>query len=325
MKRLLKRLALASGLAAVMAVAYSGVASAAVLPNCVEAKNLENIVDDSGSMSGTDGIEGRRQMVEILTDFNRDMTFGGVEFGSDANNLFTPTVATNGHLTPAIFTGLGLIDADNGSTNYNAGFTLANTQNPAADARMFLSDGDHNAGVYSNGHRTPPTKTYVVGFGSPTISAEGQALLTQIASETGGPFHVVNNSGEIMATAMKINAALNCQTPPITRTLQFNPKGSSGLPFAEAAKKKKKKSSGKKVAFKPEGDTAQVVISHGTQGTVLKATGVKQGKKGARRTVTKGDNYLTINFFGLKKGTVKFNVVPQVLLAPTTATVQILP
>jgi hypothetical protein len=320
MKRLLKRLTLASGLAAVMAFAYSGVASAAVIPNCVQATNLENIVDDSGSMSSNDTLEGRRQMVEIITDLNRDMTFGGVEFGTDANPLFPPTIASNGHLTPAIFAGLGLIDADNGLTDYNDGFISANAQNPAANARMFLSDGEHNQGAYANGHRNPPrVKTYVVGFGSvdPTI-------LNVIASETGGPFFVVNTSTEVMEKGMEIHAQLNCQTPPIKKVLQFNP--NSGGPFALAAKKgKKKKQRGKKVSFAPEGNTAQVVISHGTTGTVLKATGAKQGKKGARKTVTKGDNYVTLNFTGLKKGRVKFNVVPKVLLAPTTATVQILP
>lgn len=321
MKRLLKRLALASGLAAVMAFASSGTASAAVLPNCVEATNLENIVDDSGSMSSNDSLEGRRQLVEILTDLNRDMTFGGVEFGDDANNLFLPTLAANGHLTPAIFTGLGLINADNGSTNYNAGFTLANMQNPAANARMFLSDGEHNVGPYANGHRNPPrVKTYVVGFG-----IVDPAILNTIAAETGGPFFVVNTSTEVISAALKIHAMLNCQTPPIERTLNFVPKGSSGLPFAEAsAKKGKKKKRGKKVSFAPEGSTAQVVISWGTAGAQFKATGVKQGKKGAQRTVTKGDNYLTLNFTGLKKGRVKFNLVPKVLPAPTTVTVQIL-
>jgi hypothetical protein len=313
-------------LAGVLALTVAGTGSAAPqgeasakIPNCVEATNLESIVDDSGSMSGSDGLNGRRQLIEILADLNRDMIFGGVEFGTNANALFPPTVATQGKLTPAIANGLLLIQADNGSTDYNDGFNLANAQNPAANARLFLSDGEHNAGPYQNGHRTPLVKTYVVGFGSidPTI-------LNVIAVETGGPILVVNSSTDILAAALKVSNALNCEEPPIERTLQFNAPQSS--PFvAESAKKKKRKGQSKKVAFRPNGKTAQVVVSHGTAGSVLKAVQFKQGKKGVKRSVTRGDNYVTVNLRRLKKGKVRYQVQAKKLAGPTTAVVQMTP
>jgi hypothetical protein len=334
MRGLTKRLALASALAAVVALtAGSGTASAQQIPGCIEATNVQNIIDDSGSMSGNDPIEGRRQLVEILADLNRDMTFGGVEFGANAAQIFAPVAASAGEATYA--GGLAFINADGSgvggddgfATDYNDGFAVGNLANPNANARMFLSDGDHNVMDYLNGHRGAPfVKTYVVGFGSPTISSEGQALLNLISTETGGPFHVVNSSGDVLKVALRLHAQFNCQQPPVERTLTFKPTGLAGasnLALAQAAKKKK--SRGKKVAFKPEGNTSQVVLSWDTQGTRLKAAGAKQGKKGARRTATKGDNYLTLNFRGLKKGKVRFRVVPKLVTAPTLATVQIVP
>jgi hypothetical protein len=332
MRRLTKRLAVASGLAAIMLAGTVGTASADKIPGCIEATNVQNIIDDSGSMSGNDPIEGRRQLVEILADLNRDMIFGGVEFGANAGQIFPPVVASGGQATYA--GGLAFINADgsgvNGdtgfSTDYNDGFAIGNAANPNANARMFLSDGDHNVGDYDNGHRNAPfVKTYVVGFGSPTISSEGQARLNLIATETGGPFHVVNSSGDVLKVSLRLHAQFNCEEPPLEKTLTFKPTGASvpNLPFAQAAKKKKNR--GKKVSFRPDGNTSQVVLSWDTEGTKLKAAGAKQGKKGARRRATKGENYVTLNFTGLKKGKVKFNVVPKLVTAPTTATVQIVP
>lgn len=323
-----KKLAMALPLAGLLAITMASTGSAAPkgeaaekLPNCVEASNLEAIVDDSGSMSGNDSLNGRRQLIEILTDLNRDMIFGGVEFGNGANALFPPTLAANGHLTPAIAAGLGLIQADNGATNYNAGFALASQQNSIANARLFLSDGEHNIGDYQNGHRTPLVKTYVVGFGSidPTI-------LNVIAVETGGPILVVNSSTDILASALKVSNLLNCEAPPIERTLQFNAPGSSPFVAESAAKKKKKKKGqSKKVAFRPDGKTAQVVVSHGTTGSVLKAVRFKRGKKKVKRSATRGENYVTVSLRGLKKGKVRFNVQAKKLAGPTTAVVQITP
>ena len=61
------------------------------------------------------------------------------------------------------------IDADNGGTNYNEAFTGVAKDNPGADARIFLTDGEHNEGRYVNGHRDGPP-TYVIGLG---IGAQG--------------------------------------------------------------------------------------------------------------------------------------------------------
>src|SRR5262249_40745160 len=184
-----KRLAVAAcavlGIAALVAPsagsASPSAGTAGTIPNCNPATNVEAILDDSGSMDVNDSIRARAQIIEILAKLpdNAQKQMAGVEFGTSANALF-PLVTIGSGLN-TILSGLNQIQADNGSTNYNAAFALAKSQNPNANARIFLSDGEHNFGAYANGHLDPKIKTYVVGLGSfnPTI-------LNQIVSDTGG-------------------------------------------------------------------------------------------------------------------------------------------
>lgn len=319
----LKRLAAASTLAVlVVAAAAPGAApaaqSSAVVPNCVPATNIEDIIDDSGSMSSNDSIRARAQIIEILAKLpeNAAKQMAGLEFGTSATALFP--LATIGSSLVAIQNGLSLIQADNGGTNYNAGFTLAKSQNPTADARIFLSDGE-NGGTYSNGHLDPKIKTYVVALGSfdPTI-------LNKIVADTGGELFAVADQTEVMKVAMRLNARINCLTEPITRTFQFNqPTGAAASSVAVAAKKKGPK--GRKVAFRAEGTTASVLVSHGTTGSVIRPLAFRQGKRRLRGSVSVGSNYQLVNLSGLKKGKVNFLVQAKKLAGPTTATVQINP
>jgi hypothetical protein len=109
------------------------------------------------------------------------------------------------------------IHADNGSTDYNAAFSTARAANPGANARIFLTDGGHNAGPYNNTHLnpTPPqTPTYVVGFSAGVGTSEDQARLQQIANDTGGKFFAQTDSSQLQAIMNEIEAALTCQTPP---------------------------------------------------------------------------------------------------------------
>ena len=177
------------GLLAVLAAGGSSSAGAAPLPNCTVANNLEAIIDDSGSMSLTDDNRFRVDMVNILATLNPDKGMGGVEFGSDAVPLFLANPI--GPSLGAIKSSLNAVQADNGGTDYEQGFTVANSQNPSANARIFLSDGAPNFDPDPNVWKSPNIKTYVVGFGTvdPTV-------LSQIASDTGGPapFNVTNTA-----------------------------------------------------------------------------------------------------------------------------------
>jgi hypothetical protein len=292
--------------------------AAAVIPNCVVANNLEAIIDDSGSMSATDSQRFRADLVDILATFNPDKQMGAVQFGSDASALFTPSPI--GPNLAAIHNALNLIQADDGGTDYEAGFTLANAQNPSANARIFLSDGEPNFAPDPNVWRTPRILTYVVGFGTvdPTV-------LQQIATDTGGPapFNVTNAS-DLRTVAMIINARINCEPDPQLRTKTLNRAGQvKGLSFA------------------PDGNTAQVVLSWPNAGTVIKAFSFFQGKGGAKASlasaakkkkghrvtarVTKGATYTAIDLSNIRKGAVRFKIKAKKVAGPTNVTAAIIP
>jgi VWA domain-containing protein len=292
--------------------------AAGTIPNCNPASNIEAILDDSGSMVVNDSIRARAQIIEILAKLpdNAQKQMAGVEFGTNANALFPLVTIGSGLAT--IQAGLNLIQADNGSTNYNAAFNLARTQNPNANARIFLSDGEHNFGAYTNGHLTPNVKTYVVGLGTfdPTI-------LNKIVADTGGQLFSVATASDVLKVAMVLNSRLNCLTDPVTFTDQFRSPNTLSATAVES--KKKKKSKGFTHAFRPDGSTASLVISHGTAGSVIQGLGFKQGKRRIRASASLGANYAIYNLRGLKKGQVRFQVVAKKLVGPTTATTQIQP
>jgi hypothetical protein len=104
------------------------------------------------------------------------------------------------------------VKADNLTTNYNAAFAQALTDNPNADARIFLTDGGHDVGAYQNGHRGGPP-TYVVGFSAVTSGEDGDRL-KQIASETGGRAFLQTDASNLQAVFDEISTIANCQSPP---------------------------------------------------------------------------------------------------------------
>ena len=303
-------------LAALTVGGGAGSAGAATLPNCTVAKNLEAIIDDSGSMSFTDGDRFRVDMVNILAALNTDKDMGAVEFGSDAAPLFLfKPVGTN--LT-AIQSALNAVQADNGGTDYDQGFIVANNQNPSANARIFLSDGAPNSAPDPNNWKNPLIKTYVVGFGTadPTV-------LTQIATDTGGPTPFnVTNTAQLRTVAAIINARINCEPDPLQLTRNFSKSGQE-----------------KKVAFASDGGTAQIVNSW-TPGSQFKFFGFSQGggaqgsalaqsakKRGGKIKVkqTRGGSYTVINLSHLHKGRVKFRIKAKSVSGPTPVTSAISP
>jgi hypothetical protein len=315
--RLKAAAAVAASAGLLVALTAGGAASsagAATLPNCVPANNLEAIIDDSGSMSGTDPDRYRADLVDILATFNTDKSMGAVQFGSDASVLFPP-----GPIGPnlgAIRGALNLIQADDGGTDYEAGFTLANQQNPNANARIFLSDGAPNFDPNPNVWNVPKIKTYVVGFG--TVDP---AVLNQIATDTGGPppFNITNAS-ELRTVAMILNARINCQTDPLLLSRVFGQAGQT-----------------KNLAFRPDGRTAELVVSWPT-GAAFKVFGFAQGKgggkssaasaakrRGPKAQVTRGASFVAVNLSGIKKGKVKFKVRAKQVSGPTTVTAAVIP
>jgi hypothetical protein len=178
---------------------------------CTAARNVEAIIDDSGSMEGTDPEVLRRLALEILLTKPRNQgeTLGAVEFGSTADQLFPPLEVEAGQEQDEL---LALIErelrADNGGTNYNAAFAVMADENPGAAARIFLTDGGHNEGTYALGHLNGPP-TYVIGLGIGRRGGDA-GRLQRIASETGGRYFPSVDQGELQQVLNAIDSVLNC-------------------------------------------------------------------------------------------------------------------
>jgi hypothetical protein len=305
----------AVALLAALAVGGTSSAGAAPLPNCTAANNLEAIIDDSGSMSVTDDQRFRVDMVNILAALNPAKSMGGVEFGSDAVPLFLANPI--GPNLGVIQSALNAIQADNGGTDYEQGFNVANSQNPDANARIFLSDGAPNFDPDPNVWRAPNIKTYVVGFGQ-----VDPAVLNQIAADTGGPAPFnVTNTAQLRTVAAIINARINCEPDPIQITKTLKSGQVKGLSFAA------------------DGNTAQVVSSW-TPGSKIQVFGFTQGGGGHASAIaqsakkrggnikakqSKGASYTVINLSHIHKGRVRFKIKAKKAVGKVSVTTAISP
>jgi hypothetical protein len=112
------------------------------------------------------------------------------------------------------------IQGDAGSTDYNAAFNTGRAADPGAQARIFLTDGGHNAGDYTDAHLNPApqaqTPTYVIGFGSGLTGTEDQQRLQKIADDTGGRFFPLADSSALQSVMNSIETTLTCQSAPKT-------------------------------------------------------------------------------------------------------------
>ncbi|HEX2086920.1 MAG TPA: hypothetical protein VHF89_14665, partial [Solirubrobacteraceae bacterium] len=181
---------------------------------CKAVTNVQVIVDDSFSMRRKDPGELRRDAVDLLITKPRNVgkVIGAVEFGSYVNQLFPPQQILErgeGSNQPQL---LGVLrqylNGDNGGTNYNFAFASAAQDNPAAQARIFITDGGHLAGGYLEGHRGGPP-TFVIGMGIREDEPFGQRLL-RIAEETGGRAFLDVDAEDVIRVMNTIDSALNC-------------------------------------------------------------------------------------------------------------------
>jgi hypothetical protein len=262
-------------------------------------------------------------LVNILAVLNPSKDMGGVEFGS-GSDPGNPDGAVSLFLAKPIGPNLGVISsalnavqADNGGTDYDAGFKVANAQNPTANARVFLSDGEPNFTPDSNLWKNPNIKTYTVGFGSadPTV-------LSQISSDTGGPVPFnVTNTAQLRTVAAILNARINCEPDPIQITKTLKSGQVKGLSFAA------------------DGTTAQIVTSW-TPGSKIQVFGFTQGggghasaiaqsakKRGGhvRAKQTRGASYTVVSLSGLHKGRVRFKIKAKKAVGKVPVTTAISP
>jgi hypothetical protein len=210
----------AAGLLAMGTATAGASAAPSASAACAKATNIEAIVDDSGSMAITDSNRLRVQAMDLLINsLDPSTSLGSVEFGGSifegepsADTVFPPEPV--GSNATAMKSSLDQkINADNGTTDYNAAFAQSDTDNAGADARIFLTDGGHDVGTYNNGHLVHNAPTYVIGFGG-VSGAEDQARLQQIAADTGGRYFPLKDSSQLQAVMDDIEAVLTCQTQP---------------------------------------------------------------------------------------------------------------
>ncbi|MGH2937384.1 MAG: vWA domain-containing protein, partial [Solirubrobacterales bacterium] len=214
-------------LTAAFATTASAASTAAGSAACTPKTNIEAIVDDSGSMVVTDPNKLRVQAMDLLIQtLPPSTTLGAVEFGSGiegipgvfegtpaAYTLFPPepikpnSAAMQGALKSNI-------NADDGATDYNGAFAKADADDPASQARIFLTDGGHDEGTYNEAHLGHNVPTYVIGFGTGISSGEDKARLKKIATDTGGKVYDLEDASELQAVVNNIGADLTCKTPP---------------------------------------------------------------------------------------------------------------
>ena len=214
---------------ALAALAAASTAGASADPtaaqSCVAKNNVEAIIDDSGSMLFTDSDRLRVRAMELFIDnpANDKRTLGATEFGTSAEPIFAPVSISGNRAT--MKNGLQTrVQGDNDLTDYNEAFRVAGEQNPQATARIFLTDGQHSneaMSPYTNGHRGGPP-VYVIGLG---IFGDADAVLRQIAGETGGLYKQVDSASELQSAMFDLNAAISCLATPITRTNTFTSAG----------------------------------------------------------------------------------------------------
>jgi hypothetical protein len=180
------------------------------MDQCVATRNIEAIVDDSGSMAGTDPGDLRRRALAILLakPRNEGDVLGALEFGSDANPLFAPESIQESEVPALIRRLRTLINADNGGTNYNAAFASVADENPAAGARIFITDGGHNEGEYAGGHAGGPP-TYVIGLDIGKRGPDARRL-QRIADDTKAEYYPNVGDEDLQPVMGRIDSKLNC-------------------------------------------------------------------------------------------------------------------
>jgi len=324
MRRVAKLFGPGAGLLLTMALLAvpATAAPTASASKCRPATNIEAIIDDSGSMNGTDPERLRLQAMSLLIDdLSAKTRLGAIEFGSGfdlpgileepaANTVFPPEPV--GPNATSMRSSLdGAIKADNGATDYNAAFAKADADNPTSDARVFLTDGGHDVDTYNEAHLGHRVPTYVIGFGSGVASpGEDQARLKKIAKDTRGTYYPVADTSELQAAMNSIGAALTCQTPPRTFTDQLRQGQSKPHSLAIGARTKQIQITLTWVNPLDRFKLVGLRVTRRKQGVLAVASRKRRHRKPSRLKVTQktSSTFTILKVSRLKKGRLRFKV-----------------
>ena len=197
--------------------------------------DLSAIVDISGSMSGNDPTFRRRDAVQLLIDLaGQGDRVVGTAFDDEASEIF-PRTTIAGEASKGPLKRLARQRIINsGGTDYNdglaAGFNAlaAEPLNPQVPkAAIFLTDGAHNSGDYTNAHlrfafngtgRTWPICVVQLGSG---FSAVDTARLKRIAADTGGVFASTPSNTQLENLYFQCRGRSSGATTLLKRTSTF--------------------------------------------------------------------------------------------------------
>jgi von Willebrand factor type A domain len=309
-----------------VAAATAPVAGADTTPGCVVANNVVFVVDDSGSMAGTDPstppLRVQAMQLEIKRSSSDGKTFAAIEFGDTADVLFPPELVSANRT--AMLNSLSAVQADNGSTDYNLAFDTANTTDPTAQARIFMTDGGHNVGDYNNTHLGGgKPKTYVIGFGDSGALPEDAARLQQIANDTGGQYFAQTSSAKLVSVMNNIDNLLNCQNAVSTVTINDVFTKVNQAKTHAVTVPKGNKAEDLVTSFNPGSNFAISQIVETLHGKVIGKSNVtvtaarkKKKTKVKKLTVTKqtGPTFINLHIAGLKAGAkLKFKLTAKTL------------
>ena len=298
--------ALVGAMALVTAIVVAPASAKVHAAACTPLTNVEAIIDDSGSMSGTDPNVLRGQAVKLIitkqAQTQPSFTFGAVSFGDpDVHTLFGP--AAVGANKAAMAGSLSSLNADDGGTNYGLGFNQAAADNPSRQANIFMTDGEN----FGDPVPMPQPPTYVIGFGDSATSPDNVAALQNVATSTGGQYFPQTSSAKLVSVVNSILAQITCQSQPQAFNDTFTKVGQA---IGHAVTIGRSTHSADLVVSYPTKDDqfsfAASLFVHGKK--VAASTARKHKVKKLKVTIQRSETFFTVHVRGLKAGKLKFKI-----------------
>jgi hypothetical protein len=227
-------LAVVAAMAAVPSavVAATSPATTCVAPNRV---GLVIILDDSGSMAGTDPARLRGDAAAVAIDQAADGSVLAISrFGTNATQIAAPTTVEAGSRADLKQRTRSSL-ASSGGTDYELAFREAQRQLAAMPANVdrravvFLSDGLPNTTAYTADRAigASGTKIHTIGFGMASATE-----LTAIATRSGGRSWHAGEAFELPMLFAHISALVRCDVRIAgTDSVTLAPGTSMSLPF----------------------------------------------------------------------------------------------
>jgi hypothetical protein len=194
-------------------------------PECSVTRDIELVVDDSGSMRSGDPQLTRQAAIQQMLSKPRseDIRLGAIEIGRAAEEIFPPlAVAAAGFSDGRELAALrGLlaerIRNDAGATDYATGLLASVLHNPTAGAVLLITDGSEPASALPLPR--PASRVYVLQLGTRRHPQSGPRL-RELAFATRGRYFEAVDAESLPAALAIIEADLRCEQTLITQVAQ---------------------------------------------------------------------------------------------------------